>query len=226
MPDRESKFLGPIRRLLRRRKAAKKPPRFSTMLRLLAEEPTERIAISTIAEVFGDRAFGALMFIFAAPNLLPLPPGASALLGAPLILIAGQLALGRRTIWLPRAIAARSIPRSDYRRMVARLLPRLRWTERLLAPRFTALLRFPADQLIGIASFVLAVILFLPIPLGNMLPGLAITLFSLALIQLDGIAAILGWIFAAASVSVIVAISGALWAGFKAFLGALAQLLQ
>lgn len=226
MQERNAKLLGPLSRFMERRRASAKPPRFSTLLRLLAAEPGERISIGTLSEAFGDRAFGALMFVFAAPNLIPLPPGASAILGAPLVLITAQLAIGRHTLWLPRFIAERSISTSDFRNMLSRILPRLRWTERLLAPRLTFLLDFPADRLIGIVSFILAIILFLPIPLGNMLPGLAITLFSLGIIQRDGVAAILGWLVSILSIGVIVAISGALWIGFKAFLGALMDLIR
>jgi hypothetical protein len=40
-----------------------------------------------VLDAFGDRAFGALMLLFAAPNVLPLPPGMSAVLGAVLSIL-------------------------------------------------------------------------------------------------------------------------------------------
>ncbi|WP_342343896.1 exopolysaccharide biosynthesis protein [Chthonobacter albigriseus] len=206
---------------LARRRSRSRPPRFSTVLRLLGEEPDERITFIKLIETFGDRVFGALMFIFAVPNVIPLPPGTSAVLGAPLLLIAAQLAVGRRTLWLPPAIRERSIARADFRNLIGRTLPYLRWTERLLAPRLLVMFGPLGDRLIGIACLLLAVILFLPIPLGNMLPGLAISFFSLALLQRDGVAALVGWITAVISVGVLVAISGALWIGVKAFWHAL-----
>lgn len=206
---------------LSRSRRTARPPRFSTVLRLLGEEPEDRISFTKLTETFGDRVFGALMFIFAVPNVLPLPPGSSSVLGAPLLLIAAQLAVGRRTLWLPKAVRERSIARDDFRHLVGRVLPYLRWTERLLAPRLLAMFGLLGDRLIGIACLVLAAILFLPIPFGNMLPGLAISFFSLALLQRDGIAALVGWLTTAVSVGVLALVSKALWYGFVAFWHAL-----
>ena len=47
--------------------------------------------------------------------------------------------------------------------------------------------------------FLLALVLALPIPFGNMLPGLAIATLSLALIQRDGLLGVLGYVLAASS---------------------------
>lgn len=212
---------GLLARFLDRAKSRTRPPRFSTVLRLIGEEKEERISLATLVAVFGDRVFGALMFIFAVPNVIPLPPGSSSVLSAPLILIAAQLAVGRRTLWLPRVVADRSIAREDFRRITLKTIPLLRRVERVLAPRLDIMFGLIGDRLIGIACLVLAVILFLPIPLGNMLPGLAVALFSLALMQRDGIAALAGWVATAASFIVLGLISGALWIGAKAFFHAL-----
>ena len=72
--------------------------RFSEVLSGLAARPVPVISIGDVLNAFGDRAFGALMLLFAAPNMLPLPPGMSAVLGAPLLFITAQLMLGRSTL--------------------------------------------------------------------------------------------------------------------------------
>lgn len=211
----------PLASFLSRPRRDTRPPRFSTVLRLLGEEPEERISFTKLTETFGDRVFGALMFIFAIPNILPLPPGSSSVLGAPLLLIAAQLAVGRRTLWLPKQLRERSIARDDFKNLIGRTLPYLRWTERLLAPRLLIMFGPLGDRLIGIACLILAIILFLPIPFGNMLPGVAISFFSLALLQRDGIAALVGWLASALSIGVLALVSRALWYGFMAFWHAL-----
>lgn len=162
--------------------------------------------MSELARSFGDRTFGALLLVFALPNLIPLPPGSSTVLGVPLIFIAAQLALGRSVLWLPRSIGERSFAKADMQRLVDYTLPTLRRTERLLAPRLGWLLN---DRLIGVACLVLAVVLALPIPLGNMLPALAICAFALGLMQRDGLAVLAGWGIAAASLVVVALVSGA-----------------
>ena len=79
----------------------------------------------------GDRTTAALLFIFAFPNVLPTPPGTSTVLDAPLVFLAAPLMLARAACLL-RA-------------------------ESLLRPRLGTLARPPMQQLIGLASLLLAV---------------------------------------------------------------------
>lgn len=64
------------------------------LLKLSTDLLRERISVGDLLRAMGDRAIGALMFIFAFPNVLPTPPGTSTILGAPLIFLAAQLMLG------------------------------------------------------------------------------------------------------------------------------------
>jgi hypothetical protein len=77
------------------------------------------------------------------------------------------------------------------------------------------------DRVIGALALALSVVLFLPIPFVNFAPGLAIVLLALALLQHDGLAALLGLAAAALTVVLLVAISGALWVAVQAFFAAL-----
>jgi hypothetical protein len=167
-----------------------------------ADQSRERVSIADFFDVLSHRAFGALMLIFAAPNLLPTPPGVSSLLAAPLLLLATQLALSRPAPWLPRIIADRSISRADFASVVDKALPWLGRAERLLKPRLSFLTRAPFEQGVAIICLVLAVILFLPIPLGNILPAMAISLFSLAILERDGLAALSAAVVTAVSIIV------------------------
>ncbi|MGE4219254.1 MAG: exopolysaccharide biosynthesis protein [Alphaproteobacteria bacterium] len=162
----------------------------------------ERISVAYLLTALQDRALGALMFIFAIPNVLPTPPGTSAILGAPLVFLTAQLALGLRP-WLPKIIAERSILRSDYAVWIARATPWLTRAQRLLRPRLTRAVRPPAEYLIGLLCFILSIILFLPIPLGNMLPALAICLFSLGILERDGVWVLIGLLATAISFALV-----------------------
>lgn len=177
--------------------------RFSAILTALAEDESRgRISVADIFAAMGDRAFGALMLIFALPNIIPTPPGTSAILGAPLVFLAAQMTVGM-TPWLPQLIARRSMLRTDFAALVLRLGPWLALAERLLTPRLVALTRGPAERLIGAVSLILAVILFLPLPLGNILPALTISLFSLAMLERDGLWVIAGLVMAVVSLVVV-----------------------
>lgn len=107
----------------------------SELLRQVADNASgERIAVGDLLQALGDRAIGALLFVFAFPNILPMPPGMSAILGAPLLFLAAQLTFGMRP-WLPAIISKRSMARPDFHGMVGRVIPWLQRAETLLRPR-------------------------------------------------------------------------------------------
>ena len=189
----------------------------SEILGALAARKVRKVAIGDILEAFGNRAFGGLIFVFAAPLVLPMPPGVSAVLGAPLLFIAAQWMVGRRTPWLPKAMLARTLSMSDFRRLLKRLQPYLEKLERRLQPRLTFLLNPVGDRLVGAVCFLLAVIVFLPIPFGNMLPSLAIAAFGIGAVERDGVAVIAGWLSAALSMLLLALLSKAIISAMMAF---------
>ncbi len=191
----------------------------SELLSQVAEdESRERVSTGDLLAMAGDRAFGALIFVFALPNLVPTPPGTSAILGLPLIILSFQLLYGRRTPWLPKAIAARSIARADLASVVRRTAPVLKRIERVLKPRLSWLVTAVSERLLALLMLILSVILFLPIPLGNIFPAAAMCIIALALIEHDGLAALFGVLIGAGSVLIV---WGALLAVLKAILLAL-----
>ncbi|WP_420963153.1 exopolysaccharide biosynthesis protein [Brucella sp. IR073] len=197
----------------RPRKRAGRGRSFSEILRSLAEEPSrERISIQDMLSAMGDRAFGPLMLLFALPNLLPTPPGTSGVLGIPLVILAAQLMLGRKP-WLPKFIANRSLPRSSFAALLERAGPWLARAERLVKPRLALLVAPPAEYAIGALCLILAILLALPIPLGNLLPAFAICLFSFGILERDGVWVIAGFIAFLVSVSVVAGVLLALLKG-------------
>jgi hypothetical protein len=168
----------------------------------------ERISVGEITLAFGERAFGALIFVFAAPNAIPIPmPGLSALLGLPLVFLAVQLLLVRPRPWLPGFLRDRSIPRRQLAAAIAVILPWLERVERLIRPRMMWLSTPVAERAIGLLALILAVVLFLPIPFGNMLPGLALALLALGLLERDGLLVLAGMVAGTAGLALV---SGAL----------------
>ena len=70
----------------------------------------------------------------------------------------------------------------------------------------------------GAACLLLAIILFLPIPFGNIPPAFAISAFALGILERDGVATIIGWLATVGSILILAAISSAIIAGIRAFL--------
>jgi Uncharacterized ABC-type transport system, permease components len=177
--------------------------RLSAILQAIAAgQERERISIGDLLEALQHRAIGALMFIFAVPNAIPVPPGVSAVLGAPLIFLSVQLMLGRRP-WLPRIISDRSLSRVDFEKVVNLAAPWLARAERLMRPRLTFLARPPAEYVIGAICLLLSIILFLPIPLGNMLPAFTICLLALGVLERDGLWVAIGVVCAIVAVLIV-----------------------
>lgn len=188
------------------------------MLRTLCDGPPGPIRVRDIVDHFGHRAFGAVLFVFSVPNLLPLPPGSSTILGAPLVLISPQLAIGARRPWLPRSVGDRSIDRSALSQTFSRLIPSLEKVETLLAPRLSFLFGPVGDRVIGLMCFLLSLVLILPIPFGNMLPAASISAFALALTQRDGIFALVGYLLTASSFGVLALSAATVYAAVEQLL--------
>lgn len=177
-----------------RRRASHSRERLSELLdRLANADDSERIAFGSLLEAVGERTFGALLLVFSIPAVMVgVIPGVSTLLGLPLLLFSIQLTIGSPRPWLPRSISARSLERSAFARVVATVRPRLRVLERLLKPRLLVLTSFWAERGIGLCCFVAAVLVFLPIPFGNLLPAVALCAFGLALMEKDGVLVLVG----------------------------------
>lgn len=204
VPDSPAPTIGPI--------TPPKRARLSDILRGLAEQtPVERVSVGDIVAALPRRATAALLFIFAAPNAIPTPPGTSALLGLPMIYLAYQMML-RRKPWLPKVISARSMRREDFAALVTRALPLLTRAERMLRPRLLPLVSPAAEAAIGAFCLVLALSVALPIPLGNMLPALAVSILALAVLERDGLWVLIG---SAIGLLSLVVVSGVVWAAVK-----------
>lgn len=172
--------------------------RFSEILANLAgDESRERISVGDILASMDDRAIAALIFVFAVPNCFPTPPGTSSVLGIPLIFLTAQLMLGMKP-WLPRLIADRSMTRTDFAAMMARTQPWIIKAERMLRPRLQIFATPMAERLLGGLCLILALVLALPIPLGNMLPALALCIIAFGILEKDGV-----WTIAGAAIGVV-----------------------
>jgi hypothetical protein len=180
----------------------------SEVLREIAGRQGARVSVAELADTFGHRALGALLLVFGLICALPLPPGGSTIFGAPLVLLAPQLMLGRKAPWLPQRLRRRSMPRDNLARGLDGVLPWLERLEALSRPRLGFLFSGLGQRLIGLVCSLFAIVLILPIPLGNMLPAAAVSVLSLSLVQRDGILALAGYALAAASVGVLVLAAG------------------
>ena len=169
----------------------------SEVLRRLAIGPAdEQISFARIIDELGERGFGLLIIIFALPNCIPFPgvPGVSFVTGIAILYISIQLILARDEPALPHWVAAKSFSRGQLARFVAKTSPLLRWLERPIKPRLTPMVAGVGERAIGVLGLIHAITLALPIPMGNLPQGVALILLALALLELDGLMALAGYV--------------------------------
>jgi hypothetical protein len=173
-----------------------------TLQDLMSEIKNESVSVRWLLEALRKRAFGFLLLFLAIPNVIPMPPGLSTIFGVLLLFPSIQMMIGNQQPWFPRAISLRKLRRSTLQLVVDKSSPWLNRIEPLTHERLMFLTEGPAIQVLGAFCLLLALILMLPIFLGNLFPGLAIGLAAIGLIQRDGLFVLLSTPFVAVSVFV------------------------
>lgn len=190
--------------------ASTAPRPLSLVFTELSQTAGARVSVEELAAALSDRSFAALIVLFSAPNLLPLPPGSSTLFGILLVLVAGQLLIGRPRPWLPRWLRRQSLDGESFARIATGIEPYLRRMEKLVRPRYWPMSRVVAERFVGFVVLLMALILIFPIPFGNWTPALAALLVSLALSERDGLWLAGGALIAAGSIGLAVGIVGSI----------------
>jgi hypothetical protein len=164
--------------------------------RLCIGAPEDKVTFAQILDALGKRGFGLLLIVMAIPNLLPVPgvPGVSSFTAIVIVYLAIQLMLAQNEPKLPAWISRKSFTRGQLARFIMKATPFLRWLERPTRPRWMPVVTGIGARLIGLAAFLLALTLALPIPMGNLPQAVALILLALALIERDGLMAVLGYL--------------------------------
>lgn len=156
-----------------------------------AEDDDTPVTIGAILDTVGRRAYGPLLLVVGVFSISPatVVPGmtwASALI---VLVIAGQMALGLKTPWLPHKVLEMTTSRGLLIKGVNAARPWAARIDRFLKPRWTFLTTPPFVNLVALACVAAALITF-PlglIPFAPLAPGIAITLIGLGVAARDGV---------------------------------------
>lgn len=165
------------------------PLRFSqdikSLLEKLAQQP---LTLGDILAETSERGFSLVISLLVLPFLLPAPPGLTGPLGSACIILAGQMALGKTSPWLPKKIAQVKFPHWFVLRLLQLLKKVTRVLEKITRPRLSKLARSPqAWRLNGLCIAWLSVLLISPIPFTNPIPTVGILLLAVANLEADGL---------------------------------------
>ena len=174
-------------------------------------DPDDVLQLGAVFAGLGKRSFGMLLFVSTLPAFIPIPGVGGAISGPLVALIGAQLLVGLRKPWLPGFIARHGPHRHSVSRVRDLLSPWLARLERVVRPRASAMLDHRlASAVTGLLLILLGILLSLPIPFTNFLFGALLLLFSLALLERDGLLMGVAWAMGAIAVGVFGVLSGQL----------------
>jgi hypothetical protein len=159
-------------------------PASAVLQRLHDEVPTHHFTLGWLMHSLHKSSFGIIMLLLA---LVAIAPGASIVAGLLLMIPAMQMIAGNPAPVFPRRIATRSLPTRHLATVLQRSIPVLRYLEKVVHPRWHTPLK-ATKRLVGAVVVILsATLVFIPIPLSNVVPALVIALISLAYLEEDGV---------------------------------------
>lgn len=176
-------------------------------------QTTDRpVPLGEVLDSFGHAGIGLMLLILTLPALVPIPGPWGMIFGTILSLVALQVMVGARRLWVPEAVRRRPLAAATVAKIAAATAPTLASVERFLEPRrFLPLTGRQARMMIAIPIFINAVIIALPIPTGNLVPAFATIAFSLGLVTRDGLAVVAG---------IVLSIAALVWTGILFVFGA------
>jgi len=170
-----------------------KAPISDVLEHFITSWPHDRISLGDIVDGLGTRSFGLILLMLALPNLFPIYiPGLSAVLGLPMVIVTYQMMRRHKHVGLPKSIRTRSLTISDFRRAMNFVIPKMRFVERFLRPRFEEITGPDYERLLGCLVFGFAVVVLFPFPFTNLLPSAGISLIALGILERDGVSIAIG----------------------------------
>lgn len=186
----------------------------------LAEQAQGQTAtLSWVLDQLHERAFGLFLLVLALPCCIPFLYGIPQVVSLPLMFVSVQILLGRRVPWLPAKLAARTVSSGELHSLAQRAGPWLRRIEAVSRPRLSALSRAPLDRLVGVALVVFSASIMVPLPGTNTVPGIAVVVVAMGLLQRDGILVILGTILGTAWIATLLIAGATLASLIKTWMG-------
>lgn len=146
----------------------------------------ERVEVQHLLEAHGPGGPGALLMLLAAPCVLPVP-GVGTVLGLGIAALAWALWRGQAHDVLPGRVGALTLPRVWARRVLALLARVHGYAGRVARPRWSSVATAGLRSWIPPLVALMALLIVLPIPFGNVLPAASLLLLGVGLVFADGL---------------------------------------
>ena len=167
------------------------PPIVQRLRGAAAAIQDERVSMRAMAQAHGPEAHGTSLLLLAMPCLLPVP-GVGTVLGLGMAALAVAMWRGHCTPCLPHRVAELELPRHWAQRVLVGLASAYALAGRHARARMSHLAISGRRSATALAVGLMAAIVVMPIPFGNLLPAVALVFIGLGLVFRDGVAVILG----------------------------------
>ena len=157
------------------------------------------MSLRAMAQAHGPEAHGTLLLLLAMPCLLPVP-GVGTVLGLGMAALAVTMWRGHCVPCLPQRVAELELPRHWAQRVLVGLASAYVLAGRHARARLSHLASAGRRSTIALAVGLMATIVVMPIPFGNLLPALALVFIGLGLVFRDGVAVVVGLLMSGVAV--------------------------
>lgn len=150
---------------------------------ILDGAPSDRVTFAWLLGNLRLRSFGMLMLLL---GLVAMIPGVCVLASLVLAILGFQMVMAHDTPFFPRFIAERPLSARRIALLVDRFIPVMETLETFIRPRWHTPF-IATKRLVGLIVVLLAITMFVPIPLSNIIPGALTMLVAFAYLEEDGI---------------------------------------
>ena len=191
-----------------------KPQAASDIVAAIEQSLPPAPRLGDLVDLLGEQAGGILLVAIAIPAIIPAPGiPLGAVFGTVLVIIACRMAASGAGLGLPCWLAQVRLGAPVITLLSRRGPALLRRIEHRLRPRASLLVTRRSKPLLALVMALMGVLIALPIPLGNTLPGLSVILMGLGLAIGDGLAVLGALILAVLATGTSIALAWAAWAG-------------
>jgi hypothetical protein len=179
----------------------------------------EKKTLGGLIDAFGEGSFAIVFVLLMAVPALPLPTGGvTHVFEVITMLLALELIIGRRTVWLPERWRRLDLAGETRQKFINTLLRRIRWLERYSRPRARWLFGHRlSGSVFGVAVLGLALTAFLAPPFSGLdtLPSLGVVVLALGYLLADVVLASVGAVIGVLGVASVIFLGSVAVKAFK-----------
>ena len=168
------------------------------------------LTIGDLLRLHGEDTPALVLMLLALVSVMPVA-GAGMVLSLGVFAIAWRWRQGGRAVTLPERLRRLPLGPTGTRRSLRLLAWLYARTGRCLRPRWSGLARPGLAGAWSLWLGAMGFLIFLPLPLGNVLPAVSLLLLGLALVFRDGLAVILSTLFAGLTIAYTGALGWLVW---------------